>query len=40
MPFEFFDVPIQDQGQAEATLDDFLLAYRALAVDRRWMTIS
>lgn len=37
MPFEFFVVPIQDQGQAATALNAFLRSHRVLAVDRRWI---
>ena len=37
MPFRFFTIPIQDNGEAEAQLNAFLATHRVLSVDRRWV---
>jgi superfamily II DNA helicase RecQ len=37
MAFQFFTVPIQDDGSAEGALNAFLRKHRVLSVDRRWV---
>lgn len=37
MPYEFFVVPIHDDGAAATALNKFLSTHRVLAVERRWV---
>jgi hypothetical protein len=37
MPFQFFTVPVRDDGNAADELNSFLHSHRILAIDRRWV---
>ena len=40
MPYQFFTVPMTDDGSAAAELNEFLANHRVVSVDRRWLELG